>query len=109
MGYPYRCSDKRNCGRRKSLRHPMEWYIRKPKCPGCKKDTLKFDAARIRTRRKETCYCRGLHYPHRLGTIISIDEYCHEGNTMIELKCKLDAEEMGGTITTMKPTDDCPF
>jgi len=111
MGFPYRCSDKRNCGVRKSLRHPLEWYYynRKPKCPGCGRDTLRFDYALIRQRRKETCRCSGIHYPHRYRTWLSKDEFC-DGWSMAEAESRVMAEAMGATdFQKMKPDDPCPF
>lgn len=75
MSHPYRCTHA-NCRRRVTLRKPREWYVRKPRCPGCGR-TLKGQrdsAMRARDKRR-ACYCgkvpnsRGYAWPHRRGSI----------------------------------------
>lgn len=78
MTYNCRCTDRANCGRRKTLRHPIEWYIREPKCPGCGRRTLRADPSVRRQTLKRTCRCRGIPWPHRAGTVLSEHEFCHQ-------------------------------
>jgi hypothetical protein len=70
ISYNYRCS-KQGCRQRKTLAHPMEWYLwkRKPKCPACKEDSLKFDGATRRATMRRTCKCGSVAWPHRIGTM----------------------------------------
>jgi hypothetical protein len=70
MSYPYRCSIKRTCGARKVLPKPIEMYTetRRPKCPACKRNTLKPDKWRKETDKKRTCLCDGYPHPHHRGT-----------------------------------------
>lgn len=68
MSYNYRCSKKSVCGQRRTLPKKIEEYVRRPKCLGCKRDSLTFDPAVRRQTKKRTCHCDGLHYPHRNGT-----------------------------------------
>ena len=64
----YRCTDKRNCGARKTLPQPIEWYVPRPMCPECGKDKLKHDpSVNAINRRVGVCICDGLSYPHRKG------------------------------------------
>lgn len=69
MAYNYRCTKRRACGARRTLRRPIEKYIRRPMCPACGKDTLapvdKKEKARGKRRR---CFCDGIPYPHATGT-----------------------------------------
>ena len=68
MIYHYRCSDRRGCGARRTLKHLIDWFIRRPKCPCCKKDTLSLDPSVKRQRKKSgVCGCAGYHFPHRKG------------------------------------------
>jgi hypothetical protein len=76
MSFNYRCS-RDGCRQRKTLRHEYEWYIRKPKCPACKRDTLKFDGAVRRQTIARTCHCRGIYFPHRRDTVLSEQAFCH--------------------------------
>ena len=101
MTYPYRCSIKRKCGKCVTLAHPIDWYIRRPKCPACKQDTLKEDyGTRLRDKRL-TCKCSGVSFPHKRGYIRSESEFCEHAEFDLEF----------GPIKRrkMKPEDDCPF
>lgn len=101
MIYHYRCSIKRRCGKRITLAQPIDWYRIRPKCPGCKKDTLKPDNNRGLDNKKATCRCRGIRWPHRKGTYLNKNEFCEHA--------KVDLYFEGSRITEMKPKDDCPF
>jgi len=74
--YHYRCSLRNKCGARKTLKRPIEKYIRRPKCPRCHKDTLKFDPSRRRERNNNLCKCDGMEggWPHRKGSSV----WCHK-------------------------------
>lgn len=70
MTHMYRCSDRRNCGARKTLRQRIERYILRPLCPGCGKDTLKSVDKKERERTKQRmCRCDGAWFPHRKGSL----------------------------------------
>lgn len=74
-----RCTDRDNCGRRKTLpKDPETGYIRIPKCPGCGRKTLRADPSVRRQTLKRTCRCGGVHFPHRAGTVLSHNEFCHQ-------------------------------
>lgn len=77
MAYNYRCSRRAACGKRKTLRHPLEWYLREPRCPDCGQHSLKFDLAPRRQTLERTCRCGGIAWPHREGTVLSDREFCH--------------------------------
>ena len=69
MGYNYRCSIRRSCGASLTLKREINWYIKRPMCPGCGKDTLKTVNKREKDRnKKRVCRCDGYHYPHSKGT-----------------------------------------
>ena len=65
---------KRECGTRKSLKQPVEWYTRVPKCPAC--GARKWGRDRHRTRKelpaRESCACGGYPFTHRKGSL-----WCH--------------------------------
>jgi hypothetical protein len=69
MSYNYRCTRRRECGARKTLRQPIERYHRRPVCPACGRDTLKTvnDKEKSRNRRRK-CTCDGYPFPHHKGT-----------------------------------------
>ncbi len=87
MIYNYRCSHRR-CRKRVTLRHPLEWYIREPKCKACGRKQLKHDPEVSRRHQAETCRCSGVHFPHRRGTVLGAYEFCH-GLTIEEVALKL--------------------
>lgn len=69
MSFNYRCSLRAQCGASKTLKKPIEQYIRRPMCPSCGKDTLKSVNAREKARNKRrVCRCDGYPHPHRKGT-----------------------------------------
>ena len=68
MIYHYRCTIRRKCGARKTLKKRIEEYVRRPRCPGCGKDTLKFDPYKKPYNTKNKCSCDGISFPHRKGT-----------------------------------------
>lgn len=101
MTYPYRCSIRRRCGKMVTLRHPIEWYIRRPKCPSCKQDTLKeYYCMRIRDI-SVTCKCGGVSFPHKRGYYRSKNEFCEHAN--------VDLYFEGSRVREMKSGDPCPF
>ena len=76
MIYNHRCSDRANCGKRKTLRRHIDDYIRRPVCPNCGEDRLKFDPSVRRQTMKQVCRCIGVRFPHRSGTVINENEFC---------------------------------
>ena len=69
MAYNYRCTDRRSCGARKTLKKQIERYIMVLLCPGCRKDTLKTVDAKEKARNtRRVCKCDGYHFPHHKGT-----------------------------------------
>lgn len=74
MSYNYRCSVS-ECRKRRTLRKKIELYMRRPKCPSCGADSLKYDPTeKIRTKSR-TCRCDGLFYPHHKGTSVWCDHH----------------------------------
>lgn len=68
MTHVYRCTHN-NCRKRVILAYRLNHYIRKPKCPCCKRElTGSVDRALIAQRRREVCGCDGYHFPHRRGS-----------------------------------------
>ena len=109
MGLAYRCSIRRLCGIRKTLKMPIDWYKRRPLCLGCGKDTLKpvWQKERERSERRG-CFCQGMGWPHNRGRIEDENHICayadyHEAEGVIL------AIGMGGTITKLHPDDPPPF
>jgi len=109
MGYAYRCSDRTNCGRRRALKHKIDWYINRPKCLGCKRDTLKpvYEKEHQRSKRRG-CFCQGRHWPHNKGRVEDENHICIHV-PFEEAQIYVEAFEDGHTVTIMKPEDDCPF
>jgi len=105
MGINYRCSDKRNCGKRVTLNQPIDHYARRPLCPECKKDRLKPTRYDNKCDTNRTCYCSGIGWPHRKGAIVSEHATCHHADPE-----KIEQLDLGVVESrTMKDTDDCPF
>ena len=78
MIYNYRCM-KRDCRKRVTLRHPLEWYINPPKCKACERpDTLRYDPWVRKWNMSQICRCNGVHFPHRKFTVLSDNEFCHQ-------------------------------
>lgn len=63
----HRCS-KPGCRARKTLKKYIDDYIRRPKCPSCDLDSLKYDPEPAKRHKKELCYCDGYHFLHRIGS-----------------------------------------
>ncbi len=106
MGLQYRCSLRKQCGARRTLSKPIDQYVRRPKCKGCKKDTLKpvYQKEYERGLRRK-CTCRGNHWIHVPRKIIDKHRTCIHADPF-ELQV---IEEFGGSTDKMKLTDDCPF
>lgn len=98
--YNYRCSH-RHCRARKTLKKRLRFYLRRPKCPECGRDSLKHDPAVARQTQKRTCYCVGIRYPHRRGTFLNEWAFC--------VYAPVDLEFEGARVYEMKPEDPCPF
>ncbi len=68
MSINYRCSLRRKCGARKTLKKPIEEYVKTPLCPGCGQDTLKsVDACEKARNKRRMCNCGGFHHHHNTG------------------------------------------
>ena len=104
MAYNYRCT-KSDCRKRKTLRHPMEWYIRRPKCPACGRDSLAFDPHVRNQTLRRTCKCNGIMYPHRAGTILSEYEFCHQ-LTLDDVLSKLQEQNPNEDFSHLTGTAD---
>lgn len=61
MTYPVRCN-RHTCRKRKTLRHPIGYYLRTPGCE-CG-GGLHHDKWVRGPDRKRTCHCGGVPYPH---------------------------------------------
>lgn len=67
--YNHRCSKHGTCGKRVTLRRDIDNYIRRPKCPRCKCDTLRNVTKDVRKQgQQRKCFCDGMSYPHAKGT-----------------------------------------
>lgn len=103
MGQNYRCSDKRNCGRRRSLKHDISWYLYRPKCPGCGKDRLLPDPSVYRQTVKRGCFCQGPAWPHNKGRFEDENHVCVHAEIA-------DLGELGVfKVFSMDPAEDPPF
>ncbi len=90
MIHNYRCN-KRDCRKRITLAHRLEWYIHEPFCKACRRrDTLRLDPWVRAWNMSQVCRCNGIHFPHRRRTILSENEFCHQltldqvGNRLVE-------------------------
>ena len=61
----YRCRHAR-CRQRRTLRHPVEWYVREPRCKACG-GPLTRDRFRNEQELRAVCTCDGYWFPHRPG------------------------------------------
>lgn len=64
----YRCN-KADCRQRTVLSQNIDWYKRRPKCPACKRDSLRYDPAVRAQAITRTCNCGFVAFPHRRGTM----------------------------------------
>ena len=76
MAYNHQCSH-RYCRKRITLKRHIDDYIRRPKCPACGRDQLKFDPGPRRQTIRRTCRCNGVCYPHKRGLILNENEFCY--------------------------------
>ena len=109
MGLQYRCTKRRSCGVRRTLKMPIDWYKYKPTCPGCKRDTLApvYEKERERSS-KRGCFCQGPFWPHNRGYLQDPDHICiHVPTGRVE--SFFLAWDMDGQITELSTKDDCPF
>jgi len=99
MGFNYRCSDKNNCGKRKTFPKKIEAYkIKKHTlCPSCGKDSMKLDLAIKEYNKRNTCNCGGVPYPHRIKSVVGnyrcferneIDDF-HKDNNCVKVHSKI--------------------
>lgn len=62
----------KRCWRRRSLRHPLAWYVRVPTCTACHSNKHWYeDKFRDKKELANPCRCSRAPYPHRLGTAAS--------------------------------------
>jgi hypothetical protein len=66
MSKNYRCT-KSSCRQRRTLKRPIEQYVREPRCLACG-GRLSYDPEPKRRHNQEKCVCDGYHFPHRRGT-----------------------------------------
>jgi hypothetical protein len=67
---PHRCLD---CGKHFSMARPVTAYANTRKCPSCKSTRVRFDEYEYKRRldrRKNTCCCDGLAFPHRPASTV---------------------------------------
>lgn len=114
MGFNYRCTIRRKCGKCRTLKHPLEWYIRTPKCKACG-GKLSPDPHVKRHNMARVCRCKGFSgregypYPHRKGLVIDENNFCHS-LTLQEVQVILDNRELGAVETHDGGEDiPCPF
>lgn len=101
--YTCRCTKRRTCGKRVSLRKHPDAYKRYPRCPvpGCN-GHLNHQPYDRDYDTKRTCYCTGIRYPHRKGAFINAREICHQAEV---------DDTMGEPVkvVTMRQDDAVPF
>lgn len=76
IAYRYRCRNKTRCYKRRTLRKPLEMYVREPRCLACGgelapdkyRNTKELAPGRV-------CHCGGLHHPHRKGGSVWCDHH----------------------------------
>lgn len=108
MGYNYRCTNRRNCGVRVTLSQPIDHYVKRPVCPGCKQDRLKSVNRKEKERsRRRVCTCRGKTWPHNRGAIV--DEYRTCKYADPEKVAEKDFHTEIGVVESNENLDDCPF
>ena len=101
VSYNYRCT-KGDCRKRTTLPKMTEFYLRVPPCKGCgRKHTLSLDPAVRKQTLQRTCKCRGIRWPHRVGTYLNQLEFCDHA--------KVDLTFEGSRVYVMAPEDVCPF
>ncbi len=106
MGFNYRCSSA-GCRKRATFKHLIDWYQRRPKCPGCKKDSLKPVYVKEHARSKRRgCFCQGRWWPHNKGRIEDENHVCIY---VEDPEGRLLALAMNAETTVMKSGDECPF
>jgi len=65
----YRCSNRRGCHKRVTLRKRKELYVKEPVCKSCGSPLTSVEKARKAETKKNNCYCDGLPFtPHRSGS-----------------------------------------
>ena len=80
--------------------HPNQYKVY-PRCPHCKIGFLNVVThAKIQTQ-KRTCYCKGIHFPHKKGLFLSKEEFCE--HALVDLTFE------GSRVREMGPEDECPF
>ena len=101
MLYHYRCTRRRRgCQGRKTLKKPIEQYVRVPTCPNCK-GPLYFDKRRKEETQKNKCQCDGYPYPHKRGS-----KFCKDSTR--DLEWEQMNEEIGAT-EIVSTDDEVPF
>lgn len=71
--YKYRCKKRingKNCDTIVNLKKKVEDYVIKPKCPNCGSLITYMDKHRMNRKKTETCFCDGVPYPHRIGSVV---------------------------------------
>jgi len=112
VGWNYRCSDRNNCGVRRTLKHAIDWYKHRPKCKGCKRDTLKPVYRKERERSiRRGCFCQGMWWPHNKGRVEDERHVCeHADFAYVELTMELkDTFGEQVEVRAMKSDDGVPF
>ena len=107
MGINYRCSDKRKCGKRVTLKQPIDHYVKRPHCPECGKDSLKPTRYDNDCDSKRTCKCSGIGWPHRKGLILNAHMSCEHADTDVIMELGWN-DELGVKETNNNP-QECPF
>jgi len=71
MTYSYRCTNRKKCGLRVTLKKHKEFYIKTPTCKSCG-GNINFDPAVRRKTLKQlcTCDCMPGGWPHRQGSSV---------------------------------------
>jgi hypothetical protein len=110
MLYRYRCNRRlaskegQHCGTRRTLRHPVEWYKRPPKCKSCGAELTYRDRSRSREIARDTCSCDGLHFPHRQGSL-----GCRHYKGPRDLEMEQFNRELGATPVINSNRGKVPF
>jgi len=104
MGFNYRCTDRRRCGKRVTLKQPYHHYAQEPVCPECGGRIASVNAGEVIRNKRRGCFCRGNGWPHTIGRIESEYLTCvHADFDAVE------AAELGAFSSKIVTGRECPF
>lgn len=108
MGINYRCTDRRACGKRVTLKQPRHFYRNRPMCPECGGDIKSVNAKEVLRGQRRGCFCRGNDWPHVKGRVESENRTCIHAD-LYDVEVAEFNQDLG-IIGSQKVTNkECPF